>query len=489
MALINRIGGAGGLQPVGTQTDLWSQNRLSRGRFVTLSGAETALQSSTAVMPGADLVQMGLQGGGRFSRSPEGSVLWNFTGYGYTKCRLERQAGDGSFSTILLNRCRTVSKEAYLYGEVTALSNDRAVVAEGAEYAFSQFHVVEYADGALTEIAAGMCSAHPMRGDWVMLPGPDSDSFIYLSKDRCLMKGQIADGAITFTVLDSTRYQNIEQLVHASEDAYNKLFGCRLADGSLLMCWNQVTRILTSGEEEEYDEDLGMTLYWPYETFLYDLFLTRLDKNGAHVETMTLAQGIEGARSTMMAGPLDDLIPLPDGRALLQVNLSNNHTAAGRKACLVTVGDSGLLLEEGPQIFRDTVHWELLDRAEGDPVLARVTAWGTGGVKTSDAFRPQLEFYRLQGSEMVLLYKSECVGVTHTAGYSGSFYWQAEWSAAGRCLVFGGRWSPNRDELSRLLARWESGYRCGKAGEQYAGLCGRSSGADGVFGLIAPAEA
>ena len=90
---------------------------------------------------------------------------------------------------------------------------------------------------------------------------------------------------------------------------------------------------------------------------------------------------------------------------------------------------------------------------------------------------------------MELLYAADCLGQTQTASYEASFYWMAEWSAAGAMLVFGGRWSPSRDNLSRLLGKWESGYRNGAPGETYVGLCGADSNEAGVFSLIAPQEA
>jgi hypothetical protein len=95
----------------------------------------------------------------------------------------------------------------------------------------------------------------------------------------------------------------------------------------------------------------------------------------------------------------------------------------------------------------------------------------------------------MSGDRVTRLYRADCPGETVSTAQAGSYHWNAEWSAAGRVLVFGGRWSPRAGDLVRLVARWESGYREGAAGESYAGLCVRGTDQNGTFGLMAPGEA
>ena len=498
MAFINRLGypvsdtssvEPGSITPVGEMRDVWSSNPLSFGRFVALGTRNTTVYADLVARPGTDMATMELQGSGRFSRSVDGNTLWNFSGHSRSQFRAECIV-DGplgpTFAALVLTRSRSAVGAGDLNGDVIALSNNRALFVDGESVRFTGFHIVEFKDGALQRIAYGTNATYPARGDWILLPGPDENSFIYLSRNRQLVKGEISEGGIVFTVLENAIYQNLEALTHTNEDDYNKMYGGKLPDGKSLVCWNRVSKILTSGEEEEYNADLGMTLYWPYETYTYDLYLSLLDENGATLDTVALAEGINGSRSTLFAGALDDIITLSDGRALLQVNIENNQTSVGRKAKFVSIVDDKLELSDAPAIFTKTVHWEQLDNASADSIIARVTAWGNVGTKISDAFRPQMEVYRLSGDTMTLLYSADAIGVTQTASYEASFYWLGEWSAAGKTLVFCGRWSPTRTNNSRLIAKWDAGYRAGAAGEQYVGLCGRASDSDGVFGLIAP---
>ena len=486
MALINRLGGgSGGIRPAGVRTDRWSQNSLALGQFVTLGTRETTLSSGTVYKTSDDRTQPGLMGHGRFDRSPDGAVVWNLAGETCTQLRLERLDSSGGFVYTTLARSAESEEAETVTGTLLAISADLALVMEGSGYRYTGFKLVRHSGGKLTLAASGSCTDHPARPDWIALPGPDENSFFYLSRDRYLMKGTVAGSAISFSVADGSSYRNKEQLYHATEEGYNKLYGGKLADGNLLICWNRVNQILDSGEEEEEDPDLG-TLYWPYETYTYDLMVSLLDPNGVQLDTVTLAQSIGGSRSTLFAAPLAAPLVLADGRALLQLNLQNNQLSGGRAAKLVTVTGGKLTLTDAPAEFLQSTRWERLAAVGSDSILARVTAWGDTGVRSKDRFRPQLTYYRLSGDTLTALYSADCLGDAQSAGYEGSFYWTAEWSAAGHILVFGGRWSPRRDYLCRLVARWESGYRPGTAGEQYAGLCGRPSGADGYFGLIAP---
>ena len=302
------------------------------------------------------------------------------------------------------------------------------------------------------------------------------------------MKGTAQGGAISFTVADGESYRNREQLYYADEGAWNRLYGGRLADGNLLVCWNRVSRVLSSGQEEEQDPELG-TLYWPYETYRYDLMVSLLDAAGTPLDTVALATELTGSRGTLFAGPLAPPLLLADGRAVLCLNLQNGHPAAGRAARLVAVEAGKMVLQEAPEVFLEEARWEKLADVEGDSILARVTAWGDTGPRAMDRFRPQLAYYRMRGDRVTRLYRADCPGETVSTAQAGSYHWNAEWSAAGRVLVFGGRWSPRAGDLVRLVARWESGYREGTAGESYAGLCVRGTDQNGTFGLMAPGEA
>lgn len=489
MALINRAGGSLGIRPKGTVTSRWSCNTLSLGSFVTLSRRDSTLRSGLVSDSVTELSQPSLQGYGCLSRSPDGTVVWNLTGHSTHLLRLER-IGDsetGSFRYLTLIRSNEAADRTEVNGTVLALSADTALVMEGTADRYTGFKLVRHSGGSLTQIASGVCADHPARPDWIALPGADENSFFYLSRDRYLMEGTVSGSGITFTVADGSTYLNREPLYHATEEGCNALCGARMADGSLLVCWNRVNRILTSGQEQEEDPELG-TLYWPYETYTYDVLLSLLDKNGTPLDTVTLAQEVSGALGTRFAGPLAQPLLLADGRAAVFYNLRNDHAAQGRAAWLVSAENGKLVLADAPEVFLQEHRWEKLAAVGSDSILARVTAWGDTGTRSKDRFRPQLTYYRMTGDKITELYSADCLGEAQTADQSGSYTWSACWSAAGRTLVFGGRWSGRPGWLIRLVARWDSGYRTGLAGESYAGLCLLASDGTGAFGLCAPEE-
>lgn len=258
--------------------------------------------------------------------------------------------------------------------------------------------------------------------------------------------------------------------------------------------WTQVTKYPTSGEEEEIRDD-GSIVYWPYETFVYDAFLSLLTPDGVICQTVTMAEAQQGSRSRSWACNDSRMLLLADGRVWMRYCVADNRPVVQRHATFATVKDGVLTVEltDCHDVMSQDTMWHFVAADGSDSILCRTYKWSsTSGSASINSSRlePGLEFYRVSGTQQIFLYAATTLGQTRSTASYGTYYWTGvQLGIAGRRFYFGGMWSPEREvTVCRISALWTSGYRNGKAGEQYAGICGRSSGADGRFGLLTPAE-
>lgn len=258
--------------------------------------------------------------------------------------------------------------------------------------------------------------------------------------------------------------------------------------------WTQVTKRLTSGEEEEIRED-GSIIYWPYETFVYDAFLSLLTPEGVICQTVTMAADQQGSRSRSFACNDSPMLLLADGRVWMRYCVADNRPAAQRHATFATVQNGVLTVEltDYNDVMSQNTAWHFVAAVGSDSILCRPYKWndsiGVASVNSS-TLKASLEFYRVSGTQQIFLYAADTIGQTRTTASSGMYYWRdTQMGVAGRRFYFGGMWSPEHEiTVCRTSSLWTSGYRNGKAGEQYAGICGRSSDGSGMFGLVTPAE-